>query len=171
MVPSPKREREFDAHSVAAMVRLGAMSIAIRELGLADKLMLEELLDVITPGWQDGMAPAASGPLAFIADPDSFVFGAYADNDPIGWLWGVKIRRPDGRSMSYVHDVEVIEGRRRAGVATSLLEAAIALARRNGCDRLWLTTNVANEPAVALYQQTGGTRTAGADDAVFVWTL
>jgi ribosomal protein S18 acetylase RimI-like enzyme len=146
------------------------MSISIRELGIQDRLMLEELLDVCGPGWSDHLAPGASGPMAFIADPRSFVFGAYIDNEVVGWLWGAHMWRPDGRMMSYVHEVDVVADHRRKGVATSLVEAAIGLARRNESHAMWLLTDTTNEPAKALYEATGGARLReDGHDLAFVW--
>ncbi len=132
--------------------------------------MLEELLDVCGPGWSDHLAPGASGPMAFIADPRSFVFGAYIDNEVVGWLWGAHMWRPDGRMMSYVHEVDVVADHRRKGVATSLVEAAIGLARRNESHAMWLLTDTTNEPAKALYEATGGARLReDGHDLAFVW--
>lgn len=146
-----------------------AMSIAIRQLGLADKMMLEELLDACGPGWSDHLAPGASGPLAFIAEPRSFIFGAYSDNDPVGWLWGANMWRPDGRTMSYVHEIDVIAEYRRKGVATSLIEAALAMAKRNGSHAMFLITGADNEEANALYRATGAERLSESGENGYAW--
>lgn len=124
---------------------------------MTDRAELEALLDVFRPGWSEEMAPGASGPMAFLTQPRSFVFGAYGNDEPIGWLWGVQIIRPTGRLMSYVHQLDVEVGHRRRGVATSLLEAAISLATRSGSGRLWLTTAASNAGAMALYESAGAT--------------
>ncbi len=147
------------------------MTIAIRELGINDKLMLEELLDVCSVGWSNDLAPGASGPLAFIADPKAFMFGAYIDNEPVGWLWGVHIRRPDGRMMSYVHQIDVIVEHRRKGVATSLLQAGIDLARRSGSHKMWLITAQSNDVAKALYERGGAERFNKAGDVCYTWSF
>lgn len=133
--------------------------------------MLEELLDTCAPGWSDALAPGASGPVAFMADSKTFVFGAYVDNVPVGWLWGAQFPRPDGRTMSYVHQLDVIEAHRRKGIASSLIEAAIGQARSAGVDRLWLTTRRTNLPARTLYEGLGGQPASEEGDVVFRWTL
>lgn len=132
--------------------------------------MVEELLDVVTPGWVDAAAPGASGALAFVADSRTFMFGAYVDNEPAGWLWGGHVRRPDGRTLSYVHEVDVVPDFRRRGLATSLIEAAIGLARREGSHRLWLVTRGTNTGAQALYEATGAARD-DRGDIVYQWDL
>ncbi len=145
------------------------MSIAIRELGLKDVMMLEELLDACGPGWSDHLKPGASGPLAFIAEPRSFVFGAYLDNDPVGWIWGAHMRRPDGRMMSYVHEIDVVAAHRRKGVGSSLIEAAVGLARRNGSHGIFLMTGADNDAANALYREMGAQRMSEAGEHGYAW--
>lgn len=134
------------------------MTIAIREFGLADTVDLRELLDVVQPDWVDLMAPTASGPVAFLADPASFVFGGYVDGDPAGFAWGNRMRYPNGRVASYLHQLDVLESYRRRGIATMLVEAAIAHARRQGHSRFWLSTGAHNEIAQRLYESMGGDR-------------
>lgn len=147
------------------------MSISIRELGLADEAMVGELLDVIRPGWTDALAPGASGPRAFVADPRSLAIGGYVDNEPAGLVWGTNIRRPTGALMTYLHELEVIERYRRRGLATMLVEAAIGAARRAGSTRLWLLTAVGNEPASALYRAMGAEMLDDGHQRVFRWEL
>lgn len=147
------------------------MTISIRELTLADESELIELLDTVRPDWRDALAPAASGPLAFVSDRRSLLLGGYVDGRPAGWLWGVHIRRPDGRLMTYVHEVDVIETERGQGLATMLVEAAVGAARRAGSSRLWLVTATGNEPANALYRSVGGSTQPDETQRVYGWEL
>ena len=144
------------------------MSIAIRQLGLADRMMVEELLDQFSPGWTDGLAPGASGATAFVADPRTFVFGAYVDHEPAGWLWGTHFRRPNGELTSYVDEVAVAEPYRRRGIATLLTQAALEASRAEGASALFLVTRAGNDAAHRLYRNLGG------DEETFrryVWEL
>lgn len=134
------------------------MALAIRELGLADESALRGVMDAVVPGWEDQMTPGASGPLAFLADGDTSVVAAYDDDQPVGWAWGVRIRYPNGRQVTYLHELDVVESHRRQGIATMLIEASMAHARRIGCSRFWLTTGGHNEVAQALYEHLGGDR-------------
>lgn len=127
------------------------MAVAIRRLGLADGAMVEELLDHLSIGWTDGLAPSANGATAFLTDSNSFVFGAYVDHDPAGWLWGAHVRRPSGHTMTYVHELDVVEDHRRRGVATLLMNAAFDEARQRGSYRLWLMTREHNQVARSFY--------------------
>lgn len=144
------------------------MSIAIRELGLADRAMVEELLDRFTPGWSDAMAPTASGVTAFVADPHAFMLGAYVDHDVAGWLWGTHFRRPNGEVTTYVDELEVAEPHRRRGIATLLMQAAFESSRAAGATALFLVTRERNEIAQQLYRELDG------DEETFrryVWDL
>lgn len=145
------------------------MAIAIRELQLGDTMMLEELLDTLQPGWADGLAPGASGPTAFLAQPRSFAFGGYVDNTPVGWLWGSQTFRPDGRLLFTVHEITVDEDMRRRGVGRSLLDAAIGLAARNGGYALQLMTPLDSEAATALCRAAGAVTTSERGERLFVW--
>ena len=147
------------------------MAISVRELTMLDEEPVAALLDRIRPDWSDALAPGASGPRAFVADPRTFLFGGYVDDEPAGWLWGSHLRRPDGRLMSYVHEVDVVEAQRRRGLASMLVEAALAGARRAGSHRLWLVSQVANAPADALYRSLGSTVSTDGDQRIHRWDL
>lgn len=146
------------------------MSIAIRQLGLADGLMVEELLDVVEPGWADALQPGATASTAFLADAHTFMFGAYVDHDPVGWVWGVHVRRPDGRIMTYVHELDVVEAHRRKSIASLLMQAAIEEARQNGSHKLWLVTRRTNEAGNGLYVSLDGV-TEEQGNQVYIWDL
>ena len=151
------------------------MSLAIREIGVADQILVEELLDTFEPGWNDALAPTASGAIAFLTDSNAFMFGAYegsieAGRDPVGWLWGMHARRPDGRVMTYVHQLEVHEDHRRRGVASLLMEQALNAARQRKAHKLWLVTRQTNEASNPLYQSLGAEFEAGGSQ-LYTWTL
>lgn len=134
------------------------MALAIRELGLGDESALRALMDAVVPGWADQLAPGASGPLAFLADGDSTVLAAYDDDQPVGWAWGVRIRYPNGRLVTYLHELVVVEAHRRRGIATMLIEASMTIARQRGCTKFWLSTGAHNDVAQAVYESMGGDR-------------
>ncbi len=147
------------------------MSISVRELGLADEAAVIEVLDAVTPGWVDALAPGASGPRAFVADGRSLALAGYVDDRPAGWLWGTHIRRPDGARMTYVHELEVVDWARRRGLASMLVEAAVGAARRAGSTRLWLVAETGNEPADRLYRSLGSTSASDTDHRIHRWDL
>lgn len=146
------------------------MSIAIREIGIGDESMVHEMLDAVSPGWVDQLAPGASGPRAFVATNNSFMFCAYVDNEPAGFVWGSTIRRPTGGVMSLVYELDVRESFRRQGIGSMLMEAANALARREEHVELWLVTENDNDEARGLYENLGA-QSNDTPDRVYWWDL
>lgn len=146
------------------------MTIAIRELGLADRMMLEELLDAMTPGWNDRLSPEASGPTAFLTQPRSFVFGAYASNEPAGWVWGMTSFAPDGTMAAAIRGLAVRPEQRRQGIGTALLDAAVAFSRRQGCRVVELVAE-ANDGAADQFLTANGGRAPTGHHTRFSWEI
>jgi ribosomal protein S18 acetylase RimI-like enzyme len=132
--------------------------VEIRELvaGGADQLM--GLFAAVLPDSPTAMADGVDGAEAFLDDQSSFVLGAYVDDAPVGLAWGLQMRSPSGRLTTYVHELEVREESRRKGVGSALITQAMALARRRGSTKLWLSTGGHNHGAQALYGSLGGER-------------
>jgi len=112
------------------------MSMAVRELTLADHAMVDELREAVgadlaraSPDW---LAPTASGAKAFLAASGSFMFGAYVDHDVAGGVWGHVIRHPDGAITVQANELYVLAGVRRRGIGSLLVESAMGLAKRSG---------------------------------------
>ena len=87
------------------------------------------------------------------------IFVAELDGVPAGFC---SVWEPD----SFVHNLFVAKGCRRAGVGSALLGAVEELARRCGCKRLWLVTTNDNTHALAFYQRRGFVLAALHRDAV-----
>ena len=135
------------------------MTFTVREFAAGEDAALDELFRTVTPDdFTDLLAPAGSGPATFLAHPDTFALGAYVGDEPAGLAWGTAIRSPNGRLVSYLHQLDVREEFRRQGIATALVEAAIARARREGHSRFWLSTGAHNTAAQAVYELLGGDR-------------
>jgi GNAT superfamily N-acetyltransferase len=146
------------------------VSLSIRELGLRDTEVLIELMDAVTGAWSDRLAPGASGPLAFLADPATFVFGAWDADEPSGWAHGAVFRRPSGERSTCLHGLAVAGGSRRRGIATLLFEASLGWARRHGSDRFWLATSGDDTATQALCGSLGGERRP-LGDVNYWWSL
>ena len=72
---------------------------------------------------------------------------AMQDGQPIGLL---KYRMDD--SMEIVSLNSLHEG---TGVGSALVEAAVRIARENGCSRVWLVTTNDNQRAIRFYESRG----------------
>ena len=136
------------------------MTFTVREFGAGDGEVVDALFRAVLPDdFTDLLAPAgSSGPATFLDHPDTFAFGAYVGDEPAGLAWGTGIRYPNGRLVSYLHELDVREQYRRRGIATALVEAAMARARRLAHTRFWLSTGAHNTTALALYDSLAGDR-------------
>ena len=134
------------------------MTPVIRELDTGDPAALVLLFEAVLPGFAEAAASRERAPEQFLAESRSFALGAYVDGEPAGLAWGVQMRYPNGRLVTYLHELDVREPFRRRGIATSLVEHAFALARQRGSSRFWLSTGGHNEAAQALYASLGGDR-------------
>ncbi|WP_320066820.1 GNAT family N-acetyltransferase [Micromonospora sp. RTGN7] len=89
-----------------------------------------------------------------LATPDALLRLALVDGVEVGWIW-VTLPRPDGPSMSWIHNIEVYpahQGRGHAGRMIGLVEVELA---RLGFDRLGLNVFADNTVAVRLYERLG----------------
>ena len=146
------------------------MTYTVKELKLSDRALLDRILDQFQPGWEDDLAPGATGSLAFMADSATFAFGAFLGPDAVGYAWGYRLRLPTGRRSLLLHDLEVGNEHRRQGLGGLLLQAVLNLGQREGCAQVWLVTEADNQAAVDLYRGSGGhAASAPAGDLVFEW--
>lgn len=87
--------------------------------------------------------------VVFVAEEEGEVTGyVYAALEPLSWK---ELRGPAG----FIHDVAVRESARRSGVATRLLEAAVAWLRERGAPRVILWTAAPNAAAQTLFRRLG----------------
>ena len=107
------------------------------------------------PGSETGYASFLRG---ILGSPDDCVFVAEAHGRIAGYIWASlepmswkELRGPAG----FIQDVVVTDDARRAGVATKLMEAAIAWLRERGAPRVLLWTATPNAPARALFRRLG----------------
>jgi ribosomal protein S18 acetylase RimI-like enzyme len=89
----------------------------------------------------------------FVAERDGQVAGyVYVGVEPQSWK---ELRNEAG----YIHDVVVDEAGRRHGVASALIDAAIAWLRERGAAHVMLWTAQQNEAAQRLFEKLGFRRT------------
>lgn len=134
------------------------LMVTIRSLTGGDAGDLATLIRAVDPDSAVEGDEGRAASEAFLADPASFVLGAYDGDRPIGFAWGLQMRSPSGRLTTYLHQLDVHANWRRQGAGTALTTAAMELGRRQGSTRFWLSTGAHNEGAQALYESIGGTR-------------
>ena len=148
--------------------RLG--EVEIRELVDGEDARLVALFAAVLPDSQTAQARDSDGTEKFLRERSTFVLGAYIDDVPVGLAWGLQMRSPSGRLTTYVHELDVHESWRRRGVGSALITEAMAIARRRGSTKFWLSTGGHNTTAQSLYVALGGDRKP-LGDVNFWWNL
>jgi GNAT superfamily N-acetyltransferase len=94
-------------------------------------------------------------------DPNNGVYVAEDDGAVVGTFHLTFIRQISnaGRLIAQVESVNVAKRARSRGVGTAMMNWAVAEARRRGCLRVQLTTNVARIDAHRFYERLGFTAT------------
>ncbi len=133
------------------------MEINITQLTTKDADRLVALFDAVLTGLSDSLLHA-DGPASFLDDSATFLFGGYVDGAPAGLAWGLQMRYPNGRLVTYLHELDVLEEYRRRRIATLLIEASMSLARERGSTRFWLSTGGHNTVAQSVYDSLRGVR-------------
>jgi ribosomal protein S18 acetylase RimI-like enzyme len=144
--------------------------VEIREFETGDGPMLIALFAATIPGSPTSLLDRPDEAEAFLNDATSFILGAYVDDEPVGLAWGLQMRSPSGRLTTYLHELEVREDRRREGVGSALVTAAMALGLRKGSTKFWLSTGGQNDAAQALYESLRGDRKP-LGDVNYWWNL
>lgn len=97
----------------------------------------------------------ANGAVAFAQSPGAIAFVAAEDHDVQGWCWGYLLARPDGTTMLYLHNLEVVEQRRRQGIGRELLRSFMEAGAQLGASKMFLITGEDNRAARSLYESMG----------------
>jgi ribosomal protein S18 acetylase RimI-like enzyme len=101
----------------------------------------------------------------YLADPQHAVLTAAKNGRIIGYA--MLVRAVEGAELSKIYVLPELHG---TGVATALMERALALAADWGVRRVWLGVNQKNQRAQRFYARSGfevsGTRTFQVGDAI-----
>jgi pimeloyl-ACP methyl ester carboxylesterase/GNAT superfamily N-acetyltransferase len=90
----------------------------------------------------------------FLASPGHHLLYAWDDFDrAIGFVSGMELTHPDKGTEMYMDELGVVEDARHHGVATSLVEALLAVAKDAGCNGMWGVTDSDNIGAIATYRR------------------
>lgn len=108
---------------------------------------------------------------ALLAEERDYLLLAYFDGQPAGMARAVELLRPDTlRRQMFLYEIGTDEQFQRRGVARALIDELLSLSRQRDCLEMFVLTGEGNEPAMRLYQTTGGLR-ENMDDVMFVWDL
>jgi GNAT superfamily N-acetyltransferase len=141
--------RKADRGDADALGRLGAMLMRTHYAFDSQRFLAPRDDAERGYAWFLGSRLESTDDCVLVAERDGAVIGyVWAALEPTSWK---ELRGPAG----FIHDVAVDERARRAGVATKLIEAAIAWLRDHGAPRVILWTAAANHGAQDLFHGLG----------------
>ena len=92
----------------------------------------------------------------FLEQENTVGFGAVDGERIIGFAYGYRMSRPDGKCDFYLHAIDVEESRQCQGHGTALMQYIHAYTKETGCRKMFLLTDEENKGACACYEKAGG---------------
>ena len=134
---------------------------SVRQAVFSDLPVLVPLFDAYRQFY--GRTPDPAAAESFLRDRfshgESVLFLAFAADEPAGFTQLYPSFSSVSLARSFIlNDLFVVPGRRRAGVASALLRAAVDYARSLGAVRVTLNTDIQNATAQATYEAGGWKR-------------
>ena len=90
----------------------------------------------------------------FIINNDNYCFVGIYENKIVAFLYGYGMLRPDGKSMFYIHSVDVIPEYQNKGIGTKLMKYVLKyIKNENKYYKFFVLTDDTNIRACKLYQK------------------
>ncbi len=90
----------------------------------------------------------------FLLNADNYLFAGIMGDRVVAWLYGYGLLRPDGRSMFYIHSVDVAPEWQGRGIGTALMAFVLnALRKEKKHYKFFVLAEPDNERACRLYQK------------------
>ena len=90
----------------------------------------------------------------FIIDDDNYCFVGMIEDKIIAFLYGYGMLRPDGKSMFYIHSVDVFANYQNNGIGTKLIDYALNYVKNeNKYYKFFILTECDNIRACKVYQK------------------
>src|SRR6218665_1755694 len=93
---------------------------------------------------------------AYLRDPNHLLIVALDGDVVVGQCGAAILRHPHKPADFFVDELFAAPTHQRQGIGSRLLEAMLAWGRELGHTEAWLTTDMENAPANALYRKLGG---------------
>ena len=104
--------------------------------------------------------------IKFINDDNSYGFIAKNEKQIVGFAYGYRLIRPDGKQDFYLHAIDIMNGFQGKGYGTELMNFIKEYIKEIGCRKMFLITNKSNISACKCYEKAGGISKAN-DDIVY----
>lgn len=90
----------------------------------------------------------------FILDDDNYCFVGILEDKIVAFLYGYGMLRPDGKSMFYIHSVDVLPDYQNNGIGTKLMEYVVNYIKEEGkYYKFFILTENDNIRACKIYQK------------------
>ena len=90
----------------------------------------------------------------FIIDDDNYCFVGILEDKIVAFLYGYGMLRPDGKSMFYIHSVDVFEEYQNNGIGTKLIDYVLNYVKNeNKYYKFFVLTENDNIRACKVYQK------------------
>lgn len=90
----------------------------------------------------------------FISYDDNYCFIGIIKNEIVAFLYGYGMLRPNGKSMFYIHSVDVVEGYQNNGIGTKLIDYVLNYVKNeNKYYKFFILTEEDNIRACKVYQK------------------
>lgn len=90
----------------------------------------------------------------FIVDDDNYCFVGILEDKIVAFLYGYGMLRPDGKSMFYIHSVDVLPDYQNNGIGTKLMEYVVNYIKDEGkYYKFFILTENDNIRACKVYQK------------------
>ena len=90
----------------------------------------------------------------FIMDDDNYCFVGILEDKIVAFIYGYGMLRPDGKSMFYIHSVDVFEDYQNNGIGTKLIDYVLNyIKNENKYYKFFVLTENDNIRACKVYQK------------------
>lgn len=139
------------------------MSVVVRLLGTEDAGVLDRVAEDVFDE-----AVVASLTREFLDDPRHHLAVAIDGDRVVGIASALDYVHPDKPRQLWINEVGVAPPWQRRGLASAMIEALLAHAKRLGCVEAWVGTEPDNTAARGLYEALGGQIEPA---VIFAWAL
>jgi ribosomal protein S18 acetylase RimI-like enzyme len=146
--------------------------IEVRRLNAADAPRMRRIVAMLpAPEWRGEDIPTLAYFGRTLADPAVYVFAAFADERPAGFVSAYRFPSLTAeRDLVYIYDVYVAPADQASGVGRRLMAGVIAQCRGDGAAEAWVGTDPDNPAAQRLFM-TAGAKGAGEHHLQFEFDL
>lgn len=137
------------------------MGYTIRQVASSELPVMKALLSMFgaafgEPETYQGAVPADAYLTRLLDKPTFIALAALDEGEVVGGLAAYELEKFErARSEIYIYDLAVLEGHRRRGIATALIQRLQDVARARGAYVIFVQADAGDEPAIRLYESLG----------------